>query len=114
MPFLYRIHEENFIEECSKEDLNSDDLDHVPEIPILTRNVQRSRWTTSTSSSSDKEDISKKKYPLARKIRELRPELEKQKQGMENIYVFYFTTKSLILLRLKPKKHISISWNDNV
>ena len=94
--------------------MNSDDLDHVPDIPILTRNVQRNWWTTSTSSSSDKEDISKKKYPLARKIRELRPELEKQKQGKENIYFFIFSTKSLFLLRLKSKKYISISWNDNV
>ena len=98
MPFLYRIHEENFTEECSKEDLNSDDLDHVPDIPILIRNVQRSRWTTSTSSSSDKEDISKKKYPLARKIRELRPELEKQKQGKE-IFIFLFYHKVIVFAK---------------
>ena len=77
--FLYRIDEEYSIEEISIDDENSDDdlgqiLDTIP-------NVQSCRWTS--TSSSDKEDKSKKKYHLTRKIRELRPELEKQKQGMK-------------------------------
>ena len=78
--FLYRIDEEYSIEEISIDDENSDD-DDLGQIPDTIPNVQSCRWTS--TSSSDKEDKSKKKYHLTRKIRELRPELEKQKQGMK-------------------------------
>ena len=75
--FLYRIDEEYSIEG----DQNSDD--DLGQIPDTIPNGQSCRWTS--TSSSDKEDKSKKKYHLTRKIRELRPELEKQKQGMNKI-----------------------------
>ena len=78
--FLYRIDEEYSIEEISIDDENSDD-DDLGQIPDTIPNVQSCRWTS--TSSSDKEDKSKKKYHLTRKIKELRPELEKQKQGMK-------------------------------
>ena len=79
--FLYRIDEEYSIEEISIDDQNSDD--DLGQIPDTIPNGQSCRWTS--TSSSDKEDKSKKKYHLTRKIRELRPELEKQKQGMNKI-----------------------------
>ena len=79
--FLYRIDEEYSIEDISKDDQNSDD--DLGKIPDTIPNVQSCRWTS--TSSSDKEDKSKKKYHLTRKIKELRPELEKQKQGMNKI-----------------------------
>ena len=79
--FLYRIDEEYSIEAISIDDENSDD--DLGQIPDTIPNVQSCRWTS--TSSSDKEDKSRKKYHLTRKIRELRPELEKQKQGMKKI-----------------------------